>query len=160
MVIERQNVWYMDDGQLQLELCPDLAGAVEETQAEILDECQACGEAKYEVVFEGRWSRHTHPKNFPRNEWLTHFSDLIGASHSPHLKVWEVGGYSSEGLKQVALYGITRGLEGELKKHVSSRSLFSIIVINKMPQKINHINNTLRSGLAQNFDENRCHYTQ
>ncbi|CAG0924111.1 unnamed protein product, partial [Notodromas monacha] len=86
MVIERQNVWYMDDGSLQLELCPDVAGAVELPPA-VLDECQACGEAKYEV--------------------------------------WEAGGYASEGLKQVALYGITRGLEGELKKH--SRHIRTII---------------------------------
>ncbi len=44
--------------------------------------CCACNEAKYEVVFEGLWSRHLHPKDFPADEWRTQFSQLIGASHS------------------------------------------------------------------------------
>ena len=44
--------------------------------------CTACKEAKYELIFEGIWSRHTHPKDFPVDEWRTQFSKLIGASHS------------------------------------------------------------------------------
>ena len=44
--------------------------------------CTACHEAKYELIFEGIWSRHTHPKDFPVDEWRTRFSKLIGASHS------------------------------------------------------------------------------
>lgn len=28
-------------------------------------ECCACGEARYRMVFEGLWSRQTHPKDFP-----------------------------------------------------------------------------------------------
>ena len=44
--------------------------------------CTACNEAKYELIFEGIWSRHTHPKDFPVDEWRTQFSKLIGASHS------------------------------------------------------------------------------
>ena len=48
----------------------------------IVDPCCACDEAKYEAIFEGIWSRHTHPKDFPVDEWRTMFSTLIGASHS------------------------------------------------------------------------------
>ena len=44
--------------------------------------CCACDEAKYEAIFEGIWSRHTHPKDFPVDEWRTMFGELIGASHS------------------------------------------------------------------------------
>ena len=44
--------------------------------------CTACKEAKYELIFEGIWSRHTHPKDFPVDEWRTQFSKIIGASHS------------------------------------------------------------------------------
>lgn len=41
-----------------------------------MEECCACDEAKYELTFEGLWSRHTHPKDFPSNGWLTRFSDV------------------------------------------------------------------------------------
>jgi len=71
-------------------------------------------------MFEGLWSRHTHPKDFPTNEWLTHFSDIIGASHSTDYRVWEYGGTASDGLRQVAEWGATRQLETELKSEVPS----------------------------------------
>jgi len=69
-------------------------------------------------MFEGLWSRQTHPKDFPTNEWLTHFSDIIGASHSADYRVWEYGGIASDGLRQVAEWGSTRQLETELKSEV------------------------------------------
>lgn len=28
-------------------------------------ECCACGEARYKMVFQGLWSKQTHPKGFP-----------------------------------------------------------------------------------------------
>ena len=48
----------------------------------MVNPCCACDEAKYEAIFEGIWSRHTHPKDFPPDEWSTEFSQIIGASHS------------------------------------------------------------------------------
>ena len=62
----------------------------------LVEPCRACDEAKYEVIFEGLWSRHTHPKDFPSNEWQTAFSYMIGASHSidsttAHLQRWDMG---------------------------------------------------------------------
>ncbi|CAL4072077.1 unnamed protein product, partial [Meganyctiphanes norvegica] len=114
-VSESRDVWYMDDGELTKELCEELQEN-EDTQPEVISDCCACDEAKYEVTFEGLWSRHTHPKDYVSNEWLTHFSDIIGASHSSDYKVWEYGGYSSDGLRQVAEWGSTRSLESELKR--------------------------------------------
>lgn len=113
-VVEHRDIWYMDDGQLTQELCEDVQENQDE-QPDIIDECCACDEAKYELTFEGLWSRHTHPKNFPDNEWLTHFSDLIGSSHSAQYRVWEYGGIASEGLKEVAVFGSPGKLERELK---------------------------------------------
>lgn len=78
-------------------------------------ECCACDEAKYDLLFEGLWSKETHPKDFPENEWLLHFSDIIGSSHSKNLRVWELGTPASEGIRQVAEWGSTRALENELK---------------------------------------------
>merc|ERR1719341_2187967 len=118
MVHESKEVWFMDDGELTKELCEDMQDAFDFTPESIQD-CCACDEAKYEVTFEGLWSRQTHPKDFPANEWLTHFSDIIGASHSNDYRVWEYGGLASDGLRQVAEWGSTRTLESELKRQSS-----------------------------------------
>lgn len=80
-VVEDRYVWYKDDGALTLTLCEDIRENIN-YQPEVLEKCCACDEAKYEVTFEGLWSRHTHPKHFPSNGWLTRFSDIIGASHT------------------------------------------------------------------------------
>lgn len=115
LVMENRDIWYMDDGELTKELCEDVQES-DDMQPEVVFDCCACDEAKYEVTFEGLWSRQTHPKDFPTNEWLTHFSDIIGASHSADYRVWEYGGYASDGLRQVAEWGSTRMLESELKR--------------------------------------------
>ncbi|KAG0418375.1 hypothetical protein HPB47_004897 [Ixodes persulcatus] len=54
----------MDEGELTKELCQEEQENDDE-QPEVLDECCACDEAKYEMTFEGLWSRYTHPKGFP-----------------------------------------------------------------------------------------------
>ncbi|XP_064488880.1 spondin-1-like isoform X2 [Ornithodoros turicata] len=113
-VVENRDAWYMDEGELTKELCQE-EQENEDEQPEVLDECCACDEAKYEMTFEGLWSRYTHPKGFPDNEWLTHFSDIIGASHGSDFKIWEYEGYASEGVKSVAEHGATKKLESELK---------------------------------------------
>ena len=75
------DVWAMDSGRLSLQLC-EAKVAEHSKPDEIVEPCCACEEAKYEVTFEGLWSEDTHPKNFPSSQWLLHFSDIIGASHS------------------------------------------------------------------------------
>ncbi len=64
-VIEHRDVWFMDDGALSKTLCEDEADASEIEQSAAVRECLACAEAKYELTFEGLWSRNTHPKDFP-----------------------------------------------------------------------------------------------
>ncbi|CRL03830.1 CLUMA_CG016442, isoform A [Clunio marinus] len=113
-VIEHRDVWYSDDGALSKVLCEDDADSGD-TQPFVLEECTACDEAKYELTFEGLWSRHTHPKDFPDNGWLTKFSDVIGASHTREFRFWTYGEAASEGLKELAEHGSTRQLERELK---------------------------------------------
>ena len=77
----QRDVWVMDNGRLSLELCE---ATVEEHSKpdDVTEPCCACEEAKYEVKFEGLWSEASHPKNYPTNSYLLHFSDIIGASHS------------------------------------------------------------------------------
>jgi spondin-1 len=119
-VIEHREVWYSDDGALSIKLCEDQADTGD-TQPIALPVCTACNEAKYELTFEGLWSRHTHPKDFPDNGWLTKFSDVIGSSHSPEYSFWTYGEPASDGLKELAEHGSTATLEKELKDEVKKK---------------------------------------
>lgn len=114
-VIEHRDVWYMDDGFLTKQFCEEQQDDID-NQPAVLQDCCACDEAKYELVFEGKWSRHTHPKDFPANNWKTYFSDIIGASHTIKYRFWEYGQMASDGLREVAEHGSTRTLEAELKQ--------------------------------------------
>ncbi|XP_019884984.1 spondin-1 isoform X2 [Camponotus floridanus] len=122
-VLETPDTWYMDDSNLVLNMCQD-SKAEADDQGPVLAECCACEEAKYEVTFEGLWSRNTHPKDFPSKEWLIRFSDVIGASHTDNYSFWRYSNngisnghtdMASIGLRQVAEAGTTRKLESELK---------------------------------------------
>uniref|UniRef100_A0A034VJ66 Spondin-1 n=1 Tax=Bactrocera dorsalis TaxID=27457 RepID=A0A034VJ66_BACDO len=113
-VTQHRDVWFMDDGFLTKRICEEEVDDVD-TQPTIMDPCCACDEAKYELTFEGKWSRHTHPKDFPANSWRTRFSDIIGASHTIDYRFWTYGELASEGLREVAEHGSTRTLESELK---------------------------------------------
>ncbi|XP_020284534.1 spondin-1 isoform X2 [Pseudomyrmex gracilis] len=112
-VVEAPNIWYMDDSNLVRTMCPD-SKAEADDQGPVLDECCACDEAKYEVIFEAHWSRNTHPKDFPRGLSIR-FSDVIGASHTGEYRFWQNNEMASIGLRQVAELGATRKLESELK---------------------------------------------
>lgn len=113
-VMQHRDVWFMDDGMLTKRMCEEEVDDIN-TQPSIMDPCCACDEAKYELTFEGKWSRHTHPKDFPANSWRTRFSDIIGASHTIDYRFWQYGELASEGLREVAEHGSTRTLESELK---------------------------------------------
>ncbi|XP_011873806.1 PREDICTED: spondin-1 isoform X3 [Vollenhovia emeryi] len=113
-VLETTDTWYMDDSNLVLSMCQD-SKAEADDQGPVLAECCACDEAKFEVTFEGLWSRNTHPKDFPSKGWLIRFSDVIGASHTGAYRFWNYNGMASIGLRQVAELGATRKLESELK---------------------------------------------
>jgi len=122
-VVVEESSWSMDDSRLTLTVCEQRME--EENRNIIHDPCCACEEAKYEVMFQGLWSKETHPKDFPTSEWLLHFSDVIGASHSSDYRVWEKGATASKGLEQVAKWGSPRLLESELK--ASSSHIRTII---------------------------------
>jgi hypothetical protein len=47
-----------------------------------------------------------------------HWSAIIGASHSKNYVLWEYGGYSSDGVKQVAELGSPVKMEEEIRQKV------------------------------------------
>ncbi|KAJ8910011.1 hypothetical protein NQ315_014437 [Exocentrus adspersus] len=115
-VVESKENWFSEDGQLTKKLCEETLQN-ENSQPEPLQKCCACDEAKYEMAFEGKWTRNTHPRHFPVDQWSTKFSDIIGASHQFNHAFWNYERMATEGLKELAEAGSTRTLESELKNN-------------------------------------------
>ncbi|KAF5285012.1 hypothetical protein FQR65_LT02324, partial [Abscondita terminalis] len=114
VVVESREIWYNEGNSLTKRFCKE-EKRNGDSQPYVLQHCCACDEAKYEVTFEGLWSRNTHPKDFPSDVWRTRFSDVIGASHTIDYFFWNYGDMASEGLREVAENASTRTLESELK---------------------------------------------
>ncbi|XDV53071.1 hypothetical protein PO909_021666 [Leuciscus waleckii] len=112
-VVQRRIILFQDEGSLTKRLCEK--DPVETTEKPI-QECCACGTAKYRITFYGNWSEKVHPKDYPRR--ANHWSALIGASHSRSYVLWEYGGFASEGVKQVAEYGSPVKMEEEIRQKV------------------------------------------
>lgn len=79
----------------------------------------------FQLTMEGIWSNRTHPKDFPFSAWLTHFSDVIGASHEPNFSFWGRDHVATDGFRQLAEWGSATGVEAELREQ--SRYLRTLI---------------------------------
>lgn len=121
MIYEGPNSWFADDGELTKVICDEKLNPKRKLKE---DECCACDEAKYNVrekirpkrrieknliflmlfqfVFEGIWSNETHPKDYPFAVWLTHFSDIIGASHDANFSFWGKNHLATDGFRSLA----------------------------------------------------------
>ncbi|CAH1962409.1 unnamed protein product [Acanthoscelides obtectus] len=113
-VIESRESWFSEHGRLTRRLCEESED--QNVQPERLEKCCACSEAKYEVAFEGTWTRNTHPRHYPSDVWSTKFSDIIGASHARLHSFWKIADYASDGLKELMETESIRALESELKE--------------------------------------------
>jgi hypothetical protein len=69
------------------------------------------GPAEYRLSFEATWSAATHPTDFPPNP---HFSGLIGATHRPDIRLWQMGELASPGIKNMAETGGKSPLDAEI----------------------------------------------
>ncbi|KAK9875790.1 hypothetical protein WA026_009580 [Henosepilachna vigintioctopunctata] len=121
MILRDSLSWFADEGNLEKTICE----LTEKDKTSDPDECCACDEATYTLVFEGLWSNVTHPKDFPTLLWLTHFSDVIGASHEKNFSFWGEGQIASEGFRSLAEWGSVRLMETELR--AKSKYLRTII---------------------------------
>lgn len=114
MILENNVRWYAEDGALTKTFC-EIRAADVPTE----DKCCACDEAKYSLTMEGIWSNVTHPKDFPLSAWLTHFSDVIGASHEPSFSFWGRDHTATDGFRQLAEWGSASGVEVELRANAN-----------------------------------------
>lgn len=69
----------------------------------------------FQFIFEGIWSNETHPRDYPFAIWLTHFSDVIGASHEANFSFWGENHIATDGFRSMAEWGSVRLLETELR---------------------------------------------
>ncbi|XP_023168709.2 spondin-1 [Drosophila hydei] len=128
-VLQHRDVWHMDDGGLTRRICEEVVDDVESqpTGITLSNPCCACDEARYELTFEGVWSRNLHPRNFPARGWETRFCELVGAAHSADYRFWESGELASEGLKQYAEHCTSRLLEREFSINFRDQKVRTII---------------------------------
>ncbi|KTF80890.1 hypothetical protein cypCar_00020136, partial [Cyprinus carpio] len=61
-VVQRKIIFFQDEGSLTKRLCEKDPAATTEKP---IQECCACGTAKYRVTFYGNWSEKVHPKDYP-----------------------------------------------------------------------------------------------
>ncbi|XP_035507953.1 spondin-1a [Morone saxatilis] len=112
-IVQKRIIYFQDEGSLTKRMCEKESLYGDTTDKPLLD-CCACGTAKYRVTFYGNWSEKIHPKDYPRR--ANHWSAIIGASHSKNYVLWEYGGFSSDGVKQVAEMGSPVKMEEEIRQ--------------------------------------------
>jgi hypothetical protein len=69
------------------------------------------------VTFEARWSRTTHPIDYPGS---AHFSPLIGANHDANLTIWREGGPATQGIREMAEGGRTIQIERDVTAAIAA----------------------------------------
>ncbi|KAK9875779.1 hypothetical protein WA026_009571 [Henosepilachna vigintioctopunctata] len=129
-VAESKENWYGEEGSLTKVLC-ESPSENEDEQPAVLERCCACEEAKYELVFEGLWTRNTHPKDYPSYIWITKFGEIVGASHSNDESFWKYEDYASENIKALGERGDTSGIEMELKEKMG-KTVRTVIKANSL----------------------------
>nr|CAH8863664.1 unnamed protein product [Trichobilharzia regenti] len=78
-------------------------------------DCCACGSATYKLTFTGLWTKKTHPKDWPvHNPGALHWTNLIGASHTPSFQIYRIGEPASAGVQAVCTYGDTTVIKQSL----------------------------------------------
>ncbi|KAH8401040.1 hypothetical protein KR009_002604 [Drosophila setifemur] len=128
-VQQHRDVWYMDDGGLTKRICAEVTDDVESQPMAPVESapCCACDEARFELIFEGVWSRNLHPRNFPARGWETRFCELVGAAHSADYRFWESGALASEAVKQYAEHCSSRLLDREFSINFRDQKIRTII---------------------------------
>ncbi|XP_075693897.1 spondin-1 [Rhinoderma darwinii] len=112
-IVQKKIIYFQDEGSLTKRMCEQDA-TFDGGNEKAIPECCACGTAKYRLTFYGNWSEKIHPKDYPRR--ANHWSAIIGGSHSKEYVLWEYGGYSSDGVKQVAELGSPVKMEEEIRQ--------------------------------------------
>ncbi|XP_078496035.1 spondin-1-like [Ciona intestinalis] len=107
-VVQKGWIWFRHEGRLSLNICE--REALPPSNA--TTNCCACGNATYRMTFYGLWSPTSHPKDYPA--FSTHWSNVIGASHSREYSIWDYGEFASPAVQKVAEWGWPNDVETEV----------------------------------------------
>ncbi len=80
--------------------------------------------ATYELKFTKLWTPESHPTDFPSNP---HFSGMIGATHTPEVSFWELGGLASQGVENVAEAGSKTAMQNEVTAAIADGTAGSLL---------------------------------
>ncbi|KAL4716221.1 hypothetical protein ACJJTC_004715 [Scirpophaga incertulas] len=122
MVAENEEVWYMDDEDLIILLQKDNRPPIDSPPTAQVESCNLCSEARYEVIFNGKWSRVSHPHKYPSKPDDNGYTHMLGASHSSYYTLWQQGEEASPGLRKLLEYANTTFLEREIIAKMAERN--------------------------------------
>ncbi|XP_032522595.2 spondin-2-like isoform X1 [Danaus plexippus] len=121
MIAENGESWYVGEN-LTIELKKDDQRALDSPPFDPVDPCNLCSEARYEVIFKGRWSRMSHPLHYPSRPDDNSYSHMVGASHAYKYLLWKPGDKASLGLKRLAEDANVTEIEREIIKAMSKEN--------------------------------------
>ncbi|XP_012550300.1 spondin-2 isoform X2 [Bombyx mori] len=113
MVAENKEAWYTGNN-LTILLHMDDQRPRDSPPLPIRDECNLCSEARYEVIFNGRWSRLAHPRHYPSKPDENGYTHMIGASHGNNFTLWLQGTNAGPGLVDLVVKPTPTTLEREI----------------------------------------------
>ncbi|KAL0818916.1 hypothetical protein ABMA28_008224 [Loxostege sticticalis] len=122
MVGENEEVWYMDDADLIIQLHKDNRAPIDSPPTVQLENCGLCSEARYEVIFNGKWSRVSHPQHYPSKPDDNGYTHMVGASHANDYTLWAQGQEASDGLQLLVEDAVTTELEKEIVAEMNEKS--------------------------------------
>ncbi|KAM3962091.1 spondin-2 [Aphomia sociella] len=114
MVAENEEVWYTGDEDLIVMMEKDSQPPLDSPPYPATEHCNLCSEARYEVIFQGRWSRLKHPYHYPSKPDENGYSHMIGASHAYSYIMWQQGMQATNGLKLLAERANVTEMEREI----------------------------------------------
>ncbi|CAH0402466.1 unnamed protein product [Chilo suppressalis] len=122
MVAENEEVWYMNDEHLVILLHKDNRPPIDSPPTTPVEVCNLCSEARYEVIFNGKWSRVSHPHQYPSKPDENGYTHMVGASHSAYYVLWQQGVEASDGLIQLVVNADPTVLEREIIEKMSEKN--------------------------------------
>uniref|UniRef100_H3B5Z1 Spondin-2 n=2 Tax=Latimeria chalumnae TaxID=7897 RepID=H3B5Z1_LATCH len=91
--------------------------------------CTAGGHAKYSLIFTGKWSQATFPKQYPLFRPPAQWSSIIAVTHSSDYHLWQKDEYASNGVRDFSekgeIWTLMKEIEAAGEKIQSVHGIFS-----------------------------------
>ncbi|XP_061408624.1 LOW QUALITY PROTEIN: spondin-2-like [Lethenteron reissneri] len=84
--------------------------------------CSAGGHPKYQLVFTGRWSQTSFPKQYPLFRPPAQWSSLVAVVHGRPFQMWRASRFASPGVREMSERGEAWGIMREVDAHAQART--------------------------------------